>query len=353
MPLTQKELAKKFNVSQMTISRALRGDEGVTEQLKQSIVAFARERGYTLQTHHEARVLRQRARGQTRINNVFCAIVWQGESDDELSFHGKIQRGIREASRELGTEILLSGHVLDELPLVVTRGQVDGVIRLPGDDDIAAGRVTCPLPWVSLLYDIPGVDLVGIDNRAGALEVGRHLCSLGHRRIGFIGPSSAFAFERLEGIRAACRESGAEPPLSLLRRSGLGEESTTILLDELLQALGGELSDLHHHFTALVAYNDYMAVSALRYFSRRGLRVPEDLSIAGFDGALPLGFRQPQVTTAAIPLEDLGGDAVRLLAWRLAHPEAPRRRLFLETRLVPGETASFPRSLAPLSRTPS
>ncbi|MBI2192484.1 MAG: LacI family DNA-binding transcriptional regulator [Planctomycetes bacterium] len=350
MPITQKDLAKQFSVSQMTVSRALRGDQGVSKELRQSILSVAQEQGYTLESHHDARALRQRARGASRIHNVVCVMVWEEEGGDEQSFHGKIHKGIRQAGRDLGIETVMSG-VVSELPLVVTRRQVDGVIRMIGDRDLENGPVGCPLPWVSLLYDMPGADLVTIDHVAASREVGRYLCSLGHRRIAFIGPDSLFARQRLEGIRAAARESDAEVPdaFVLLRNQAFGEEATTALLDEILSPVG-DLAQLGRHFTALVAYNDYMAVSVMRYLTRKGLHIPGDLSIAGFDGALPIGFRGPQVTTAVIPLEVLGADALRILDWRLANPSAPRRRLVLDTQFMPGETSAPPRPLPVISQ---
>ena len=108
---------------------------------------------------------------------------------------------------------------------------------------------------------------------------------------------------------------------------------TVRMTDQLLAIARNEVG-----FTALMAYNDYMAAGVILRLRERGVRVPEDVSVVGFDNVRPAWYDGPDITTAAMPLEDLGAEAARLVYWRLAHPAAPRRRLALTAPFVPGET---------------
>ena len=92
-------------------------------------------------------------------------------------------------------------------------------------------------------------------------------------------------------------------------------------------------------FTALMCYNDYMAAAAILHLRAHGVRVPEDVSVVGFDNVRPDWYDGPALTTVTMPLEEIGAEAARLLYWRLAHPDAPPRRLVLNASLVAGESA--------------
>lgn len=263
----------------------------------------------------------------------------QGDGDDE-SFQGRILKGVCERAQEINWEVVLPVRCRQRTPLVVARRQVDGVVRVLRQHEADAGHSELPVPWVSILFAVKGTDSVTVDNAAGAAAVGRHLCTLGHRRVAFVGPDTQIARERLAGLRQALGEVGAQIPDEwVCMQPHAGNVASTILLvDGLLER--NRFSTSERPFTALVAYNDYMAVAAKYHLRARGLRVPEDVSVAGFDGALPRGFRGARVTTAAMPLERIGAEAVRLLEKRFLNPSARSRNLVLETELVTGETTA-------------
>ena len=102
--------------------------------------------------------------------------------------------------------------------------------------------------------------------------------------------------------------------------------------------LAGETSPdaIRRRFTAIACYNDWFAVHAIKYLNARGLRVPEDISVTGFDGVTPLWYDGPKLTTCAVPLEEIGAEAARFLDWRIEHPNAIRRTLMVETELAEG-----------------
>lgn len=345
MPLTQKELARRLGVSQMTVSRAMRDHPHVDEKVRATILRAARRFGYSLEANHAAEVLRRRARGEPSSTHILCAMVNipQDANDDE-SFHGQILKGISEGARATGWEVVLPVCSLQDTPLVVARRQVDGVVRLLTQHRADQGNLELPLPWVSVLFDVKGADVVTVDNVEAGLKIGRHLCAQGHRRIAFIGPVAEISQQRLQGLRLALKEVGAALPSAhvALEANALSVPITVRLLDTLLAQTGSHPPKLP--FTAIVAYNDYMAVSIWRHLRSLGVQVPRDVSVAGFDGAVPRGFRDVRVTTAAMPLERMGAEAVRLLEKRFAQPNARRQRLVLDTSLQAGETTAVART---------
>ncbi|MDA0323823.1 MAG: LacI family DNA-binding transcriptional regulator [Verrucomicrobia bacterium] len=335
MALTQKDLAARLNISQVTVSRALRGEVSVKPALRKRIIKEAEQAGYSIQdSNFEARRMRQRAVGAPAATNVICALVH--DEDDSLGFGGRILRGMNREADAIGMEIVMMTHYNASLPRIVARGQVDGVVRLLGDIEFAKGLPAMPMPWVSILYDVPQADLITVDNFTGMRDVGRHICSHGHQRIAFIGPDTHIARDRLSGLRAAAQESDAEIPdeLVCMEPHSADEVATKMYIERLM-------ADGTPSFTALVAYNDYMAEFAMKEFRSRGLRVPEEISVAGFDGVLPSRLHEhTQITTAAIPLEDLGAAAVRRLQQRIKSPDEARKKIMMDATFVEGETVA-------------
>lgn len=334
MPITQGELAEEFKVSQMTVSRALRGTLGVGTKLRAAILKRAQEGGYSAESSFEARSLRSLAFGTRRETKVICVIVRDMASvtGTNSTFNHLILMGILDSAKSADTEIIVAPHVESELPRVVLRRQVDGVIWLLSDINILKGA-HCPVPWVSLLFDVPGADVVAIDNTSAAQAIGRHLAGLGHRQVAFIGPDSPLARERLEGLRAGLRESDGQVPDTAvcLERFAMSPPTTERLMTRLWEQSGAAPGA--RPWTAVAVYNDFMAITAMRFLHAKGLRIPQDVSVTGFDGICPEGMQPPvPIATAVIPLADLGGEAVQLLDWRLKHPGAPRRRILLDAR---------------------
>ena len=336
--ITQEDLARKLGISQVSVSRALRNKKGISEKLRQSVLEEARKSGYSIEaSNFEARLMRNRGCGCVQRTNIFCAIVT--DENDPFGFGGRLLRGINQAAENDNYDVVIVTRVNGSLPRVVLRRQVDGVIRMLGDLEIARGILPCPLPWVSVLYDVDKVDLVSVDNLASCREIGRRLGSLGHRHAAFIGPDTQLARERVAGLRMGLAEFGGAIPddICLLRRFACNYEPTRELLTELFQWY--RTRDPAQRFTAIAAYNDFMGELAVRFVMEKGLRVPDDISVTGFDGVLPskLSATLP-MTTAVIPLEEMGASAFSLLRWRLDNADAPRRKIILDAPVRDGKT---------------
>ena len=343
MSISIRRLAHLAGVSHVTVVRALHGRDAVSEQTRQRILALARKHHFPLPV--------ARPPTMTKLLNVLCSMI-DTDTDETKAEHGfnrRLLAGVRRGAADCGAE--LTNFVLDAdtWPLVVNRRQVDGVVIERGDGSDFGLPLPLPIPAVFLFGGPDDADVVTVANFDAGIALGRHLAALGHRRVGFLGPETAISRERLAGLRTGLEAAGGFAPPECVRvHVGAGARTrTATMTDDLLQAARSGPNGLpvvespaadNVGFTALMAYNDYMAAAAVMRLIERGVRVPEDVSVVGFDSVRPDWYDGPALTTVAMPMEEIGAEAARLVYWRLAHPGAPHRRLVLSAPLVPGET---------------
>lgn len=335
MTLSTRRLAQIAGVSAMTASRALRGRDGISDETRRRLVRLARKHGMPIPA--------TRALETPDLLNVVGSMIYTKEesTQPEVAFNSRLFAGLRRGSAECGSEIVSCATLDDVWPLVVNRRQVDGVVLLLGDESMPHPPFPPPVPAVCILAGPEDMDVITADNFGASRKLGIHLAELGHRRVAYIGPETELSQRRLAGLRTGLETAGGGAPPECVRtgRRAMGKSSTLALLDNLLESLRpGERGP--DGFTALMAYNDYMAATAILYLRERRLRVPEDVSVVGFDAVMPPWYDGPSITTMAIPLEEIGAEAARFLYWRLTHPSAPRRRLVLSTTFVPGKTTA-------------
>lgn len=340
MAVSQASIAKKLGLARMTVSRALRGESGVAEETRQEIFAAAREAGLPLPP---ARKLAEDVQLQHVVASLGIA------SSAEVLFDSRLLDGLRRGAQECASEVMrcdIQQHDsgATRWPAAIDRRQVDGVV-IAVDYPAANQLKTCPVPQIFLFQGPSNADMVGVDDFGGGCLLGEHLAAMGHRRIAFLGPDSRMAQVRLAGIRAgletACPSNASPtdraaltPVIVLLAKQG-GQDRE--VLDVLLAGETNPVA-IRRRFTAIACYNDWFAVHAIKHLNERGIRVPEDLSITGFDNVVPAWYRGPTLTTCAMPLEEIGAEAVRFVYWRITHPNAVRRTLVIETALVKGES---------------
>jgi LacI family transcriptional regulator len=214
----------------------------------------------------------------------------------------------------------------------IARGLADGLLLvLPGDLEGMVSRLhQIEFPFV--LVDYQGVEesvaAVGATNWQGAYNATEYLIGLGHRRIGFItgNMEMAAARQRLEGYRSALRTHHlpADPALVQNGEFHIPEAYAAALA----------LLALPDPPTAIFASNDHMALAAIDALRERGLRVPEDMSVVGFDGIPQAAQVHPPLTTVSQPLVKMGRVATQMLLDQLSDPGKPVRRIDLPTELI-------------------
>jgi len=337
MSPTIQELAAVLGVHKATVSRALSGKPGVSGRLRQRILRAAGRMGFY--PNGQARSL---ATSRTET----LALVFCDETSDFLTnpFYSKILAGVAAETAQHSFSLAFCSLSSDDrlrgkaLPKIMRERRADGFLFVGDQDDMLIGychNLGYPLILVDHRYGDGRFDTVAINNVVGGRRAVEHLLSLGHRRIGFVGGSlrSPSFRERLDGYREALSEAGipADESLVQLGESHGGHDSMMRLLD------------LPEPPTAVFACNDLNAVRALKAARQRGLRVPEDVSLIGYDDASCAVETWPHLTTMRVDAEEMGRLAVRRLVARINGQKGPAEENILVSRLVTRDSTTFPK----------
>ena len=314
--VTIKDVAKAAQVSVATVSRALNGHGNVAAGVRERVQAAADALRYT--PHAAARSLSSR---RTHTLGVVLPDLY-GE------FFSELVRGIDQAARERGFHLLVSsyhGHPEEQgAAMRAMRGRVDGVLLMspsltatPACRDELAGT---PAVVVNTRDAGDGVAALCVDNHGGAMAMVEHLAACGHRRIAFIaGPDDNFdAHERLRGYRDA-----------LARH--VPDSEPWVLPGDFSEAgghhAGQQLLASRERPDAVFAANDMMALGCMFAFQRAGLRIPDDIGLAGFNDIPLAAHASPPLTSMRIDLSRLGSDAFSLLLDHMEGDGGPVARI--------------------------
>lgn len=324
--ITIRDVARLAGVSVATVSRALNGRHNVAEPVRERVLAVARELDYS--PNAAARSLSSR---RTQTLGVLLP-------DLHGEFFSELIRGIDAVAREHAHHLLVSsyhGQPQAQAPVLQSlRGRVDGLLVLSpyaGSPTWLAAQLPAELPVVLVNTRMPADDphaVLNIDDHAGAVAMTEHLLALGHRDIAFIaGPESNYdAGERLRGFRDAIAARAAGARVRVL--AGAFDEASG-------HRAGQDLLAGEHLPDAVFAANDMMALGCLCAFLQAGVKVPEDVALAGFDDIPLARFVHPALTTMRVNIAELGRLAARrLLAQIDDGQEADGFRLQLLPELV-------------------
>lgn len=315
--VTIKDVARAAQVSVATVSRALNGHSNVAEAVRNRVVVAAKELRYT--PHAAARSLSSR---RTHTLGVVLPDLY-GE------FFSELVRGIDQAAREHGLHLLVSsyhGHPEEQGEALRTmRGRVDGLLVMSPyvaapaaiADDLAA----LPMVLINTQAAADGIATdriaaLSVDNYGGAVTMVEHLVATGHHRIAFIaGPDDNFdAHERRRGYRDALAR----------RLPGVEEWILPGDFDEASGHRAGQaLVAAPTRPDAVFAANDMMALGCLFALSQAGIRVPEDIALAGFDDIPLARYVHPSLTTMRVNIAQVGDRAVRMLISQLGNEPKP------------------------------
>jgi len=304
---TIEDVAARAGVSISTVSRVVNGRYGVAPATLDRVRAAVVDLGY--ETSLIARSLR---RGRTNVIGVLVA--------DIEPFSAEVLKGIAAALRETSYELIVysGGHHLDDgweqRYLSRLAGTLtDGAILLTP----TVVEVSTSQPVVAVDPHLGGSRLPTIDteNLQGAITATRHLIALGHRRVGFIGgrPDLESARRREQGYRIALADAGIAVEPDLVTAGDFTEAGAEGPAQQLLSRPDRP--------TAIFAANDLTALQAMRTAAELELRIPEDVSIIGFDNIPESALTQPPLTTIDQSLHAVGQAAVHALIELIEHPE--------------------------------
>ena len=317
MPVTIHDVARRAQVSPSTVSRALSASHLVRGTTRERVLAAARELGY--QPNPAARSL---ITGRT--GNIGIIV-----PDLNNPFYTAVLRGVQARARQSGYAVFFGDGeedpVGEESLVRAMSRQVDGVVMCgPFSSDPQLRALSEVTSLVLLNRRLREVPAVLMDSAAGMRQVIHHLAALGHRRVAYLnGPSNGWSNrERRRALRSAAPRAGIEAV-----EFGPFEPK----FDGGIQ--GADLA-LASNVTAIIAYNDLMALGALARLADRDIPVPQRMSVVGFDNLLYAAVCAPPLTTVAMPMEAGGRAAVDLLLAGIGGSEDGTGNRELTTNLI-------------------
>lgn len=317
------DICRKAGVSSATVSRVINSSPLVQEVTRKKVLKAIRDLGY--RPSHAARML---ARQRTDTLGIIFPDIAGG-------FYAEVLSGIDNVAAEHRFHILTAfAHGWKDSQVLMTRfaeeRRVDAVVFMnlsPKTDGFLRGIAKSGLPLVLIDRPVSGLHTVAIDNVNGAESAVLHLARLGHKRLAFIkGPDdNNDAEERLVGALRGAKKAGLELPAWMIWPGDFSEEGGAAAINNHLKS-GAPMPD------AIVACNDAMAVGVLAALQERGLRVPDDVALVGFDDIV--SARHLGLTSVRIPMRELGRTA-GAVAVQLATDVKPASELIvMPTELV-------------------
>lgn len=298
------------------------------------------ERENLIERRHRSGVYVAAARsGSTPVGTLgFVSLHFESRSLHPYNHH--LLQGVQRAAKHAGVQILL----LDRSAIAASRSKIDGLLIYEHELKKFKKYQRDGVPCVSLLKHMDGMAAVVADDFSGGYQATRHLLELGHTRIAALMGTAqddihdALGAARLEGYRAALRESGIAPhkdwvrpvlfnPLESYTERGYSQMRAWLRADWKKRGC-----------TAILAQNDDVAIGVIGALQEAGWQVPRDVSVVGFDGAGVDAHFAPRLTTMEVPLEEIGARGTRLLLEQIAG-QASEAQIVLPVRLRAGASS--------------
>ena len=335
--ITLAEVALAAQVSPMTASRAMNNRSGVSRATQKHVLKVAGELGYVVN-----RAAQKLSGGKSHIVGLIA-------TDLENQFTSALIAGASEAAWEAGYETLIYAHVEREKRpsgsvMQLLRQISDGVIAvLPLEFGYLGELASISIPIITVDHRGEHAEFpsVATDSYEGARTAIRHLIDLGHRRIAYISGDERLASAR--DRRQAYTETMAQ--------HGLGFDPSLMVAGDFSQNRGfmatTELLALADPPTAIFAANDLSAFGAIAAIREAGLRVPDDISVVGFDDISAASQFFPALTTVRQPLHQIGRSAVNTLLALIAGLEPASPQVTLPTELIVRASTAAPKIVSP------
>jgi LacI family transcriptional regulator len=335
--VTITDIAQESGVSPATVSLVLRNRPGVSEETRARVTEVAENLGY------QVRPVTVTVRNG-RLQTIGMIVKTEPNIPARANpFYSHVIIGVEDACRHSGIDLLLSTMPVDEnnrplgVPQMLARGAADALLMVGTfvDETILsiAGRKTPPIVLVDAYSKTEGYDAVVSDNFQAAWQAVEYLIRRGHRHIGMVGgeldayPSIK---QRRGGYLRALRENGIDhtyiAEFNIMKENGY--EATRQLLKK------------HPQITALFGVNDQVALAAMSAAQDTGRRIPDDVSIIGYDDVDLAVSAKPPLTTMHVDTVAMGRAAVQLLLDRMENPDSARMTLTIHPTLIERESVA-------------
>ncbi|MEM2117249.1 MAG: LacI family DNA-binding transcriptional regulator [Thermoplasmata archaeon] len=329
--ITQKEIAKKIGVSQTTVSAVLNNNDNIriSNELKKKILEIVSETGYW------------QYKKKNKTGKIAYLVPSYATLPTSDPYFYRFYSGILGVIKSNKINLVL--YHLDEKEILFRKDileNFDGIIIEERVEDEIVERLKEIKPVVFLNYtsDI-SVDSVMPDNKGGIIKAVKYLYERGHTRIGFYGmrPFRIHQEERWEGYKEGLKILGLkykEVYVILPERIVGGYEE----LDNYSKKALKTWMDLKDRPTAIVTLGDVYALSLIKQAVKLGIRIPEDLSIIGFDNTTQCELIHPSLTSINQPMEEMGKRAVELLIERIKNPDKKIEKVRFEVEIIERES---------------
>src|SRR5579859_1006584 len=331
--VTIREVSRAAGVGVGTISRVLNSSSHVSRQTRARVLETINRLGF-----------RPNAQARRILKNHSGMVCFLLSNRDFLHpFHARILQGVESFASALKQHVLFAAlhysprtlsEKIDLPPVLQEHGLIDGLI-LAGTiyPNLLHSIESIHMPFVAFSNNVVGMDgehafdQVGFDDFNATLQATRYIISQGHRLIDFAADTSYPWFQRrYEGYRRAMRENRLRPVLTVARNAqgfvDFGQKSA------------GQMLSRNPRPTAVVAGNDEIAYGLWRTLSREGIRVPDDISLVGFDNREEAVLMDPPLSTVRVRKEEIGETCVKMLLERLHNPQLVHSQRILPTEFV-------------------
>ncbi len=335
--VTINDIARLASVSKKTVSRVINESPLVREETRDKVKAIIKEYGYIPDPQARALAFRR---------SFLIGMIYDNPSPQYVV---NMQRGILDALQDTNFQLVLhpcergDPQVHEKIERFVSQQRPFGVILSPSiseDDALCAKLAGYECAYVriaSVEFDAPHQNIRTYDTE-GAAEAARHLAEIGHTRIAHVHGIKSFrsAHERLEGFRKGLKEHGLSLPKKYIVEGAYNFDTGVSCTQKLLQ--------LKEPPTAIFLGNDEMAVGAYQAARKAGLKIPDDISIVGFDDT-PMAARVwPPMTTVRLPIREMGAAAAKVLL-SFDGDERPKERITFLPQIVIRESTAAPKRL--------
>ncbi|MFZ6843910.1 LacI family DNA-binding transcriptional regulator [Undibacterium sp. RuTC16W] len=322
---TMKQVAEKARVSTTTVSHVINNTRVVSEDARERVLSVIQELRYI-----PSAVARSLKNDKTHTLGMMIP-------NNSNPYFAEVIQGIEDESFRLGYNIILCNSYDDPkkqaaYTRVLMEKRIDGLILVSSGIDLELTQLLADeaIPKVLVDREVPGVaaDFIEADHEQGGYLATKYLLDLGHRRIACVsGPKTLLpSGDRVSGYLRALKEAGIDFNSEYLAHSDFTSQGGFSAFQQLLA--------LPDRPTAIFASNDLMAIGGLCAAQQTGMRIPEELSVMGYDDIALASFSTPPLTTIAQPKYEIGVLTARVLVNRIINAELPLRREMLETKLT-------------------
>ncbi|WP_028609925.1 LacI family DNA-binding transcriptional regulator [Paenibacillus harenae] len=336
-------IAKEAGVSKSAVSFALNGKPGISQETRERILAIAKQYGYTPKSKAAAEAPNK--------SLTFLVLANSGivlEQYYQQPFFRELIQYIEERCRSHGYSLIFSTVDMENfernIRIATEEKRSDGAILLGtnlGAEQVSAiaEKIGSRLVVLDTYFETLPLHFVGINNFMGAYQAGTHLCELGHDSFGYI--ASNVRIPNFEERKRGFLEALSENDRSIAQDAFFSVSPTMLSSqDELKAQLNRYLENGRTLPSALFCECDYIAISAMKTLAELGIRVPEDVSVVGFDNITEAVIISPELTTIHVEKERLAAIAVDLLVESIEDGLEVKNKIKVDTQLVKRKSAS-------------